>query len=647
MKGKKYRLSKYTAGMLVCSALMLIELIGVALWDKFGPREHENAVGAVTVIFQLVMVGIVFFLIKREAERTGKTVGQAYKETADPDLKKRAKRYVFRATLGEVLRIAAGAVAALAFMILGVPLCGKAGFSAFFAGLLFAAALLTSVFIPIISSIYEGRLEKRIAAGEKISEEAPRGEMLRRLASARRKNVLLGAAVLILGASVSFFGGALAGVWVGWSTVGFILGAMITAADFLRFPRRKRGFARYVSDGEYPEIKKICRRAASEAGFHGRVELDFDSETYVTRLFDTVYVFLDAQILNIMTPEETYCLILREILAVSDDEYAAAETYYIGIISRSFETEFAEALAAIPFFAYTDLFYRKTYEQFDAAFSGEKEREADAVCAGKTGGELFVSTLMKRFYLDAYENECIGRDAVVFHESGERWKRHYSDFVAGFLAVCDERREFWNSLAKRQINDDPDKRSLVRDRIEAVGAEIPASGKIAPDMPDGYRTECIRALEKIDAVWAGSVNENDDPSVFLDGWESSGRLLNSGNYGAVISALISAGRTDEALDICLKAIASYPGETLFDAYYFAGNILLARYDRSGAEYLLRAAEIEPKYRIDASEQIKRFYREIGDADGLADLEAKYAERQIPTENGGSAAENGKNYDTEE
>lgn len=628
-KKKLYLIGSIT-GCVLIFVWLLVAYVLLGDSDEFTTRDIILLVCFIVVEVLTLMISLVLAYkangkskeeIKAElkAEFTGK------KEVPKTALEKRTKRR------GTFLIIAAG-VLAFGFETCGLFLEAR---TASMPHSTLVAAIIVCFALPVVLSIANLPLTKRYFAkfGDMQVAEKQQYFLAHRVEAAEtaaQKLRLLKKLILIsdlcavfvglLGAAAAVCIGALIDTDSGWTVIfWFFSGIYILAAlSRIRFPLGNEYFEddeTYVDAEDFPELYRLASKAQAQLGCKGKVRISIQSDCSagIAKIGDTYSVTLGAVLLNILSEEELYCILLHEfshMLPISSAE--DRQRFYSYWLSEDGNKQYFSELTSLPF-SHLDAVYSFQFFLYDFAATLGREEAADRSMAQFADKKIAASALLKLNYYDLYEWEDEALDSECIYATKQPRKDVLRRSISRYKRRAAERKEAWNELTAAELPARNATHPTTIMRLKALGVtDIRA---LELESSEEYTRDAEKAVDFIDKlvyknmlpVYTEKRKEYYlEPLELVEKWEADGRPLAAAEYAKVYTSLTTLGRMSEAEALCDRAIAELPEAATYFAIFAKGILMLHRFDPNGLNRIYRAMEYNSNY-IDAGlEEIGKF-----------------------------------------
>ncbi len=547
------------------------------------------------------------------------------KEAPKTVLEKRSKRR------GTLLIIAAG-VLAFGFETCGIFL--EAQMTSMPRGTLVAITIICLA-LPVVLGIASLPLTKRYFAklGDMQVAEQQQYFLAHRVEAAEtaaQKLRLLKKLILIsdlyavfiglLGAVAAACIGALIDTDSGWTVIFWLFSGIyiLAALSRIRFPLGKAYFEddeSYVDAADYPELYRLAARAQEQLGCTGeiRISIQGDCNAGIARLGSTYSVTLGAVLLNIMSEEELYCILLHEFSHMLLTSVTVSRQMFYNYWLSEGGNKHPLSDITSPLFSYPDTVYSFQFFLYSFAATLGSEEAADRSMAQFADKEAAASALLKLHYYDLYEWEEDALDTEPVYAPEQPGKDVLRRTISRFKSRAAERMDVWNELTAAEILSRTDTHPTVKMRLEALG--VTDYHALELESSEEYTRDAERALDFVDKfVYKNILPVYDEkrreyysePKELVEKWEVGGMPLVPSEYAGVCSALRTLGRMSEAEALCDRVIAELPKAATCFARFTKGVLMLHRFEPNGLNLIYSAMDENSNYIDSGLEVIGEF-----------------------------------------
>lgn len=387
----------------------------------------------------------------------------------------------------------------------------------------------------------------------------------------------------------------------------------------IRFPAPKEIFTdnkTYVDEAEYPQLYALAKRAEEALGCHGKIAIALrgDLGCGIARIGDTYSVQMGAMLLEMLSEEELYAVLLHEFGHMkAENKGIEQERAYFYFICKPRRNPHVLDFFVDWMFRFADNLYMFEHFLFDYACSVLHETMADRAMTEHGDVRYAASALLKMKYYDLYDWEQGVEDDRPFYEQPEAPKHVVSDQLKQFRAALEKRAEAWDALVDCEIISRSASHPTLKMRLETLGV---TEWCIAESHDtEEYRAECTKAREYVEQMVYENgkesykterIEEYLKPAARVATWEEAGKPLVPAGYADMVGDLRMLGRNREAEALCSRAIAELDEAAACYAYFMRGLARLHRYDPAGMDDLYRAIANNSNYINEGLEAIGEF-----------------------------------------
>ena len=387
-----------------------------------------------------------------------------------------------------------------------------------------------------------------------------------------------------------------------------------------------------LKEEEYPALYKSLRAAANKMGYTGpiTVYVTSDCNAGIVKTKKGCIVELGVLLWYIVTPEELTALFLHEFAhlqnpLIRNDKADAHMALLGGMEQRPFFPTLQKL-----FYSYSDNASVFERELFFLSVSLLVEEEADELMRREGDTETAASGLLKTGYYTYYE----WMNGTVNTENPYQSEQTLRSFVKRnaecFVRTAMKNGEAWNRLIEAELPARNSTHPPLRDRLKKLGYDKP----FIPDFTrrsGAFTEECENAIAYCsELIFTGLPQPFDeiqkqlysDKVNLVDEWEAQGRPLEADSYADIDDALRSLTRSEEANELCRKAIEVLPTPAALYAHYALGLYLLHNFDPAGIPLVYKAAEGNSNFMENGFDAIGTFCCMMGLADELEEYRAR-------------------------
>ena len=366
-----------------------------------------------------------------------------------------------------------------------------------------------------------------------------------------------------------------------------------------------------VEKEHFPQLYTLAQRAASAHGRRApfRVGLTPDCNACICRVGDTDLILLGVVLLNLLSEEELFEVLLHEY-GHTGNSRVQRETDYYDWMGNMRDKHFLHVFSQL-LYAFPDEAYGLQYSLFRFANSIGEENRADRAMAQLGDPRLAASVLLKIKYEELYSYEEEALDYPDAPDLGSLIRSRISGRLEALRQAFRERASFYNACIRREIQPQMASHPVQRERLTSLGV---SDYRLAEDeSSESFRAETRAAMELME----NRMIERSDPKDYeryhdrllklVKEWEACGRPLQEETYPDTVGALKELGRLSEAMELCRRAMEELPeGNSKAYAEYMRGCWLLHRWDASGLEHIYHVIGEYSKYIDEGLDQIGSF-----------------------------------------
>ena len=362
---------------------------------------------------------------------------------------------------------------------------------------------------------------------------------------------------------------------------------------------------RYVSQDEYPLLYSLAQKAADVLYCKGKIKIAIldDFNAGIARVGDTYSIQIGALLLNTLSQDELYCVLLHEFSHVeSKNNESNKERDYNTWIQQGKTPHFLSNITNI-FFLYVDSLYSFNFNLYLYGISINIESAADIAMVNYGDAKNAASALLKIKFYDLYSWEKGTYDEECYFESETARKDYLERELNTFLNRLELRKEVWTNYISVEILSRSATHPTLKMRLDTLG--ITSLETLVNCDSDLYITECKKALSYMDELLYKELIKDYDttrmslyiePKELIDSWEYEGKPIISSEYSDIGLSLRQLGRNSEAIELYHRAIAELSTDAeICHARFIRGCFLLHQFDSSGLEDIYYAMEHNSNY----------------------------------------------------
>lgn len=373
----------------------------------------------------------------------------------------------------------------------------------------------------------------------------------------------------------------------------------------------------YISENDYPILYELAKKAAVATGCTTKIKIslldDFNAGAAIIN--NTVSIQLGALLLNILSEEEVYCVLLHEFSHTKDMVSHKKINNHYQYIRDVHNNNISNIYSSITehLFTFIDVYFNIQYSLYSYAVSLIRESAADKAMAIYGNNEIAASSLVKTKYYELYDWEKDTYDTSCSMESEKYDTDTLKNEVRKFKEATQLNTEKWNTLINNEILSRSATHPTLKMRLEHFGVSEPKA--LYPESSVEYVEESQKAIEYVSSLIAEHSEDSYEEyrkyyyvesKELVEKWESNGRSIVAEEYSDICEALRRLGRNTEALELCEKAIKQLDDAGSCYAYFIKGCFLLHSFDEEGVDYIYKAIENNHNYIDEGLDIIGRF-----------------------------------------
>lgn len=463
-------------------------------------------------------------------------------------------------------------------------------------------------------------------------------EKFRELQRIRRFTALYTVLIALTGIASAVFGGVLAKSEFIPYIIFILYSAMLFCSVYSRI-HKKTPLAVdedvvTISQNDYPVIYSLASKAAKSVGYEKEILIIPEWDCSASILCDNkrAYLTIGVVLLDILTEEELYAILLHEFAHISNDSARLREQqYYMWLLDKK-EGMGTVGTILSGLYLRLDGKYIFTYSIYKYAATVIDELNADRLMAEHSDPGIAASALLKAHYDSFYNWEHGVNNEKSAFESEELEANYLTCKIAAFKEAITVRSAFWNSLVSKEILANNASHPTLKMRFDALGIE-----KIAlteSKSSEAYLAEVKKLLQfseetiyesRIKTYEADRKENYSEPLSRIDAWNNAGCPIAAETYADIISDLRTLGRREEAQDLCDRVLKELPEGSTHYAAYMKGAAMLVGYDEKGLDFIYHAMEENGNYVEEGLNLIGSFCCLTGRKDALAEYRKKAVE----------------------
>jgi len=424
--------------------------------------------------------------------------------------------------------------------------------------------------------------------------------------------------ILILGMAMSFCAGASS--YRTWSTTFFLAsGWMISAAvSRIRMDTPESVFEddkTFIREEDYPKLYTIAQRAADISGCRGKIRICLmgNSNAGIGKVGEHYVLQIGMILLKTLSEEELYHVLLHEFShMVQEQARAHKERRYFNWLMSGGNDYFGSRITD-RLFLYFDGRYVLEFGLYLYAATIQIETTADQAMVQLGDAETAGSALRKIRYYDLFCWEKGGRDEENLYVEEKPDKQVLTREIQAFLTALPLQQERWNDLIQKEILSRNASHPTLKMRLDSLG--VPEGQTLAADHGEEYAAELEKALAYVEELVYENRSQNYEkerqvyylePMEKVEDWEAAGKPLVAEEYGDLVWYLRQLGRSQEALELCQRAIENLSPIASSQARFIRGIYRLYCYNEAGLEDVYFAIEQNKNYMEDGLAVIGEF-----------------------------------------
>lgn len=609
------KVKKYVVWLLCAIVAMLVWIfIAVVLTGGREVEEFTDADGSVMTAF-LVIFFLTAIVVLALAGKLGVEIGRQRREGVLAPEKREKKECGKSGTALIVVSV----LIAFATMIGGIFL-GKTlpeqmrGLFDWMLGLSILAALLTLLLNMVFGMLNKTHWEKqqvsqiqRFVYSHREQAEKTARQKLKFLKRIRCATAVYACFLAAVGLCMALSTGVL------YSEAGLVTFGMVAALLILMAVSRIRFRAHQqeleddracVRAVRYPVLYQLAEKAAEQLGCYDsvRIMLMANCNAGILKVNNTYYVQLGVLLINVLSEEELYAVLLHEFSHVAqNNKDAAREHTYHSWLQGGGTPHFANGLAQ-QFFTLPDTVYKEQYMLYAYASSILIEIEADQTMLLYGLKEAAASALGKLKYYELFSWEKGTYDEKCIYQSEQPPADLLKKELEKFRKSIIENEEKWKALIDVEIQSRSATHPVIKSRLQALG--IQDLKLLAAPEDTQYASECRQALAYVDEQICQDLTQDYkerrrvyylEPKERVEAWKAADMPVVPSEYSDIVWALRQLGENMLALELCQRAVEQLHEAAAVDGYFMRGCYRLHSYDMAGIEDINTAMEANSNY----------------------------------------------------
>ena len=362
----------------------------------------------------------------------------------------------------------------------------------------------------------------------------------------------------------------------------------------------------YVPEKDYPALYDLARKAATATGCTETIKIaildDFNAGAAIIN--NTISIQLGALLLNGLSEDEVYCVLLHEFSHIKDEVRQGRIGKYNQYICDIHNNNIANIYSNITkhLFTFIDAYFNMQYNLYLYSVSLTRETTADKTMAIYGDCKTAASSLIKIKYYELYDWEKGTYDTTCNMESEEYDTNSLNNELQKFKEAIQLNSEKWNTLINNEILSRSASHPTLKMRLESLG--INEIGTLYAESSKEYIADCEKAIKYVSSLIAEQSKDSYteyrkyyyvESKELIEKWESNGRYIIAEEYGDICDALRRLGRNADALELCENAIKLLDDTGACYAYFIKGCFLLHSFNEAGIEYIYKAIENNHNY----------------------------------------------------
>ncbi|MBE6790387.1 MAG: hypothetical protein E7535_04250 [Ruminococcaceae bacterium] len=383
----------------------------------------------------------------------------------------------------------------------------------------------------------------------------------------------------------------------------------------------------YVNENDYPALYNLAKKAATVTGCDGAIKIaildDFNAGAAIFN--NTISIQLGALLLNVLSEDEVYCVLLHEFFHIKDElnhrRISKFNRYVIDFQNNEISNFYSNITKHL--FSFLDIYYNLQYNLYLYSVSLSREFAADKNMAIYGDSKTAASSLIKIKYYELYDWEKGTYDTTCNFETAEYDTDSLNTELQRFKEAVSLNAEKWNGLINNEILSRSASHPTLKMRLENLGIDEIITLKIESSAE--YIADCEKAIIYVSSLIAEQSKDSYEEyrkyyyiesKELVEKWEQNGRTVIAEEYRDICDALRRLGRNSEALELCENAIKLLDDVGSCYAYFVKGCFLLHSFNEAGIEYIYKAIENNHNYVDEGLSEIGSFCCLTGQEDQL-------------------------------
>ncbi len=356
-----------------------------------------------------------------------------------------------------------------------------------------------------------------------------------------------------------------------------------------------------AEEEEFPLQYALVNKAREAVGETRPVRILHDTDCIAAIMLHkgTIWLRLGAALLDNLSQEEVYQVLLHEFAHMQDREQLRREKHISGTRKSML-------------FYCIDLLETEYFQLLQVFASRDREEKADRTVQQLGDPQAAAAAFAKSAYYDYYiRNYLCPEDAPEFYEQEtppQDWASRLSgDFRRVYLEAPEKARRILDCELPPRVASHP----VMRQRIEGFG--VSDFTVIFPEHTDPWGQEAKKAVAHVDAKLMELNRENYaqrrqesyvEPREKITAWQAAGEPMTYEDTRDVLDALYFGRKFREAIDLSQRfAQTDTPEHERCHAVFIEGLSRLKLQDDSGIDVLYKAIELNSNYQEPAVEAI--------------------------------------------